>query len=65
MKIKGHIYRVEDRGDSINVVAQGTAEKSPDWMQNMSSIEISMPNNKTNVKAFHLGRKIEITVRPK
>jgi hypothetical protein len=65
MKIKGHIYRVEDNGDSLVVTAQGTAAKAPEWMESMSSIEIKMPNTKTNVKSFHIGRKIEIEVRPK
>lgn len=65
MKITGHIYKVEDNGESIKITVQGTAAKAPDWMQNMSAIEISVPNTKTNIKSFHLGRQIEITVRPK
>ena len=65
MKIKASIHTVEDSGESIKIKAQGTAKKGGAYLNEMATIELKMPNSKTNRKSFYLGRDIEITVKPK
>lgn len=65
MKIKANIYALESNGESLKITAQGTAVKAPGFMENMSRIEITVPETKTNQKAFHIGRNIEVTIRTK
>lgn len=64
MKINAHIIAVEDQGDAINIVAQGTAKKKT-VMERMSLISLVVPMTLTNRKTFHLGREISITIKAK
>lgn len=63
MKINAHIYAVESNGETIKMSAQGTATKAPDYMEGMSNIIVTIPATKTNERAFHLGRTIEVTIK--
>lgn len=64
VKIIGHVLAVHDRGDEIEVTAQGSAVRAADW-QSMTSITFRIPANDTAKRTYHLGRKVEMEITPK
>ncbi len=63
MKIKAHVTEVVDHGEKMKVAGQGRAVGKSEWRPWLK-IEIEMPVNKTNQKAFRLGRHFTLTVKP-
>ena len=64
MKIIAHVTSVSDSGDKLTVVAQGIRPTDADWRP-MLKFEFEMHATAANQKAMHVGRKFEITVKPK
>jgi hypothetical protein len=63
LKIEGHVTEASDAGDKLRIVGQGRAVASAEW-QPWLSITIDVPMNERNKKAFHIGRQLDLRVRP-
>lgn len=63
MKIRAHVTDVSDHGEKMKVTGQGRAVGKSEWRPFLK-IEIDLPINKTNQKAFRLGRHFTLTVKP-
>lgn len=64
MKIIGHIIEVSDDGDTITAKMQGQAVRWAEW-RDWLTVSFKMPTSATNQKTYHLGRHVEITVKPR
>lgn len=64
MKISAHIITASDEGDSLRVEWQGSAE-SDGRHAPMLHGTLRLPPHAKIVKAYHVGRNIEIDVRAK
>lgn len=61
MKIVGHVIAADDTGETIKVTIQGRKLKAAHW-QPFKAMEIFIP---MSPRTFHLGRSVELTIRPK
>ncbi|WFU52350.1 hypothetical protein QA639_21830 [Bradyrhizobium pachyrhizi] len=64
MKIEAHVLEARDRGDKLQVQAQGRAVGAADW-QPWMEILVNVPMTGRNKRAFYVGRDIEIIVTPR
>jgi hypothetical protein len=63
MKLIGHVIEATNCGDSIRVAIQAPIGKA-NWMP-MEKQVFQIADTRPNSRAFHLGRKVEITITPK
>ena len=63
MKITAHVLSAADAGDQLRIIAQGPTEGAASWRP-YSKIEFTMPLTKASQRAFWIGRKISIEVKP-
>ena len=63
MKITAHVLSVADAGDQLRITAQGPTECAASWRP-YNKIEFTVPLTKTTQRAFWIGRKISIEVKP-
>lgn len=64
MKIEASVIGVEDCGDTIKIAVQGKEPDSADWRPfSAHSFKVALTDR--NAKAFYIGRKIEIEIKPK
>ena len=64
MKINGEILEVKTTGDQLLIRLQGTTVNAPEWA-GWAQQSITVPDNARTRKAFHIGRLVEITIKPK
>ena len=64
MRIKANVIAVENNGGLIAVRAQGSELRGARW-RNMGVFSLQIADTPRNQKTFHLGRDIELTVKPK
>jgi hypothetical protein len=61
MKITAEILSVDSNGDSLSVKVQGKEARAAEWRPYLA-FTLQIPDNVKNRKAFHLGRKVRVTV---
>lgn len=64
MKISGHVTETKDCGDFMLVALQGEDAATPECMGSWRQ-ELRVNANARNKRTFYIGRKVEITVRPR
>lgn len=64
MKIVGTVRSVSSSGDYLNVIVAGKEPNAADWrLDGESSFQVV--KTARNAAAFHVGRKVELTIKPK
>jgi hypothetical protein len=63
MKIECHILSVEDVGDKLRVKMQGCGISEADGAR-CAPQELEIPADQRSRKAFYVGRKVILDVRP-
>jgi hypothetical protein len=63
LKVKAYVIEVSDHGDKMKVTGQGRAVGDAEWRP-MLKVELDLPDNRRNRKAFHLGRHFTVKVTP-
>lgn len=63
MKLECHILSVEDIGDKLRVKLQGWGISEPNGAR-AAPQELEIPADQRSRKAFYVGRKIMLDVRP-
>ena len=64
MKIRGHIHSASDVGDALEITGQGFAATDGE-IQSMRTFSLRIPSNSKNMRAFHIGRAVHITIEAK
>ena len=64
MKIEASVIGVETHGETLQVTLQGKEPNSADWRP-YSSQTFKIADNERNARAFWIGRKVEIEIKPK
>lgn len=64
MIIRGEIIGLETTGDGLRVELQGRRKDAAFWRP-MEKQTIVIPANEITQKAFHMGRTVDIVVRPR
>lgn len=64
MKIEASVIGVESHGECIEVTLQGKEMNGADWRPLARQVFKVMDSDRNN-KAFYIGRKVEIEIKPK
>jgi hypothetical protein len=64
MKIEASVIGIESHGDTIQVTLQGKEPGSAQWRPWARQV-FKVAENERNAKAFYIGRKVEIEIKPK
>ena len=62
MKIEGHIIEAASNGDGITVAIQAKTGRA-DW-KSIERQTLRIDDTQQNRKAFHIGRRVSIEVKP-
>ena len=65
MKIEATVTEASDAGDTLRVVLQGQPIAAAEWQQYGFHYRFDVPCNTKTKRAFHVGRKVKITIKPK
>lgn len=63
MKIKAEVLSVRTTGDELVIRAQGSEVAAADWRP-MIPMEFKLADTPRTRKAIHVGRHLEIDIRP-
>ena len=63
MKIQVEILAVETNGDTLSIRTQGRAKKDARWRPMVRPV-LSVPDTTSSRKAFYVGRKVEVRIKP-
>lgn len=64
MKIDCEVIAVATTGDGLRVKMQGQTANAADWRP-LEVQEIIVPATKTSERAFYIGRKVTVLVKPR
>jgi len=63
MKIEGHVTEASDAGDKMRIIGQGRAVNDAEWRPHLAMM-IEIPMTDRNRKAFYIGRKFTVSLKP-
>ena len=63
MKLRCEIIAAENNGTSLKLRLQGARPKGADWRP-MGVQNLEVDDTPTNLKTYHLGRIVRITITP-
>jgi hypothetical protein len=63
MKLQCTVTRVSNSGETIRVTLDGRQDRDADWRRDGTQ-ELEFTCTDAAKRAFHLGRKVKITVEP-
>jgi hypothetical protein len=63
VKIEAHVLSVADRADRIEIIAQGHAVGAAEWRP-ICSISLVIPITEHNRRAYYVGRRFDVTLKP-
>ena len=64
MKIQAHVLSVADQGDYLTIMGQAHAAGAAEWRP-MCKVELSVPLTEHARKAFYVGRRFDVEVKPR
>lgn len=63
MKLEVEILAVETNGDKLTIRTQGHTAKDAVWRP-MVTPTLSVPDTASSRKAFYVGRKVQVRIKP-
>jgi hypothetical protein len=64
MKLTCEVIGIKSSGTLLSVRLQGSRPDSADWRE-MGVHEIQIDDTPRNCRAFHLGRRVSVTIEPR
>jgi hypothetical protein len=64
MKLEATIRQVIEDGDELSVTIRGWADSDPDGTPSRALGAINVPSNARNRKAYYIGRRVSVEVKP-
>jgi hypothetical protein len=63
MKINAHVLSVADRGDKLEITGQGDSLGAAEWRP-YCAVSLTIPMTDHARRAYYVGRKFTITLKP-